>query len=201
MTFLPDIIVPDDPWAGVEPLLVRAMEKVMHTSVGRRTKRMVDEALTAVARVEEKLVADSDAVILEDFPRPVQGDPFTCGVQATFAVLRWFGRARSPSAVIKALGTTSDGTDEHQIRRVLRARGLHVRVLPRAGVDDLRRAIHADSPAIVLMDDESHWAVVYGYDDGGFYVADSAVARAARVRQSSDDFRSRWDRWAMVVRE
>jgi ABC-type bacteriocin/lantibiotic exporter with double-glycine peptidase domain len=62
----------------------------------------------------------------------------------------------------------------------------------------VRHAIDNGSPVIALVDNGSHWVVVYGYDDrGGFWCADSS---GLKLRWGPRQFQKRWDREGLVVR-
>jgi len=165
-------------------------------------KRILDGIVSAAKQLEEAL--DPEATVLEDFERSLQIDTFTCGAQSTYMILRYYGKARSIDAVTKALGTTTDGTDEDQIRALLTKRGLIVRRIQRPTIAKLQQAIDAGRPVLVSVDSKKyknagHWAVVYGYSPGHVFVADPSLRRARLCRHTTEEVRGRWDKWAMVV--
>ena len=162
----------------------------------------VKSALDAVAgwvQAVDESRADDEAVLL-DIKRSVQADDWSCGAQSAFMILRYFGKARSVTAVVQALGTDRDGTSVRQLLDLFRRRRLRPVIMPEATPADLRRGIDEGAPAVVSLDDGGHWGVVYGYAPDTIYLADPSLRRAFRVAGSTESFCRRWDRWAMVVR-
>lgn len=160
-------------------------------------KSLVDWFSRCLQRIEERRSPDS---IVLGVRRSIQLDGHSCGAQSAFMILRYFGKARSISAVSNALGTNQTGTSTTSIVRLFRRRGLKPRINARANVDDLAKAVGLGAPSLVSMDDGEHWAVVYGYARGAVFLADPSIRRSLRVRVPTAAFCARWDRWAMVVR-
>jgi ABC-type bacteriocin/lantibiotic exporter with double-glycine peptidase domain len=164
-------------------------------------KRILDRIASAAKQLEETL--DPEATVLEGFERSLQIDTYSCGVQSTFMILRHFGKARTALGVERALGTTEEGTDQYQIRELLTKRGLIARRIQRPTIAKLRQAIDDGCPVLVCVDSKDieggHWAVVYGYSPGHVFVADPSLRRAILCRHTTEEFRSRWDKWAMIV--
>lgn len=185
-------------WEEFEGTVSRLTRKVAHHRAARLVKGVADAVTTMAARAEERVLGSASKMLLPGFPRPVQGDNFSCGAQVAFAIAAFHGRARSVSAVMKVLGTTTDGTDSGQLAAFFRARDLRARVIASASLEHVRSAIRAGAPVVVSMDGD-HWAAVYGYEPGAVYLADPAINRSPRVRVPITDFRRRWDGWAMVV--
>lgn len=166
--------------------------------VQRTIKAVVDSAGEFVQSLEES--ADLDAVCLPGFGRSFQVDNYSCGAQCAFLVLRYFKKARSIKNVTKELGTTEDGTDQGQILKLLRKRGLKVRCRNKMKIRDLRKAIDAGSPMILCSGD--HWVVAYGYSKGAVYIADPSISvRGAFCRWPTEKLKSFWDKSAMTVRK
>ena len=158
-------------------------------------KRVLDLIALGGQIVEE----EGDATLL-DIGRSLQLDSYSCGAQSAFMILRYYGKARSPAAVARALGTNEEnGTSGEAIRSLFRQRGLRSVVRSKATLRDLKEAIDAEAPALVSLDDEGHWGVVYGYSRQKVYLADPSIRRSWRVACAKDAFRERWDRWAMIV--
>lgn len=87
-----------------------------------------DAVASAIKQVEEAAVGNGDAVLLEEFPRAVQLDGYSCGAQCVYMVLRYFGRSRAFKRLKRRLGTTRTcGTHEDAMVRVLRSEGLRAR--------------------------------------------------------------------------
>lgn len=160
-------------------------------------KSLVDWIAGRLQWIEERRSPDS---VVLGVGRSIQLDRHSCGAQSAFMILRYFGKARSISAVSRALGTNVTGTSTAAILRLFRQRGLKPRVNARADIDDLAKALDLGAPSLVSMDDGDHWAVVYGYAQGAVFVADPSIRRSLRVRVSTTAFCARWDRWAMFVR-
>lgn len=163
-------------------------------------KRPIDAIAAAAKAVEERLLDDEDTQLLEGFPRPIQLDSYTCGAQSLLALLLYYGRRTTIRAVARAARTTEYGTGVSDIRRVLKARGLVSKIIAAARLSDLKTAIRDGAPVLVGLDGD-HWGVVYGYSRTRIFLADPSVLRAVRVAVAKDDFRERWDRWAMLVAE
>jgi len=126
-------------------------------------------------------------------------DDYSCGAQSAFVVLKYYGKARSIKNVTRELGTTCDGTDSGQLRRLFVRRGLKPVVLKKPTIKSLKKEINAGHPLIVSVD-EDHWATVYGYGQGSIFLVDPALGRSYLCRHSTKEFRARWDNWAMAVR-
>ena len=136
-------------------------------------------------------LSDVCRVVLDGFGRAVQLDNYSCGAQSAFMILRYFGKARSIERTIKLLGTDADGTGIQAMTRLFRARRLAPRRIADGTKQDIRRAIDDGHPVLVLLDDEEHWACMYGYGKGRVYLADP-LPHSLRVVVSWPDFRKRW---------
>lgn len=159
-------------------------------------KPAVDRAATRLQRFEEQL--HPNATLLRGFPRLLQLDRYSCGVQCCAMILRYFRKGMPICKIEAELGTTSDGTSGRQLARLFRKRGLRVQTMSRCYPKKLREAIDQRCPVLVSMND-AHWAVVYGYDAGSFFVADPALSRSLTAVHSEDRFRARWDHLAFIV--
>jgi ABC-type bacteriocin/lantibiotic exporter with double-glycine peptidase domain len=154
--------------------------------------------LDIVKRAEE--IVDPDSVVLDGFRRSLQLDAYSCGAQSCYMILRYYGKARSAMGVERALGTTLDGTTEQQIRALCRRRGVKSRLLPPT-MSAIRAQIDKGRPILVSVDgnQDGHWAVIYGYSPRiGVYLADPSLKRSVACLHSFEEFRGRWDRWAMT---
>lgn len=162
--------------------------------------RSVADAVVGVGQVLETRFRRADGdVVLDGFERSIQLDDFSCGAQVTYAILRYFGRARSISRTTDLLGTDDDGTAWAAMRRLFVARGLRTRFRDGARKRDIKTAIDAGAPVVVSVDDEEHWACVFGYGKHHVYLADPSLPRSMRVLVTWSTFMGRWDRWAGVV--
>lgn len=162
-------------------------------------KAVLDVVVGLAARAERAAVGDADDVVLDGFERSIQLDDYSCGAQVTFSILRYFGCARSVARTTALLGTDDDGTSWTAMRRLFNARGLRTRAVEDARKRDIKAAIEAGSPVVVSVDDEEHWACVFGYGDKHVYLADPSLPRSPRVLVPWSTFMARWDRWAGIV--
>jgi ABC-type bacteriocin/lantibiotic exporter with double-glycine peptidase domain len=160
---------------------------------------LVDACVRVAQGGESALFADDDDVILDGFERSIQLDDYSCGAQVTFSILRYFGRARSISRTTDLLGTDDDGTSWAAMRRLFLARGLSAKEMRDARKRDIKAAIDAGAPVVVSVDNEEHWACVFGYRKQRVYLADPSLPRSPRVLVQWSTFMARWDRWAGVV--
>ena len=69
-------------------------------------KRVLDTVAGWVQSINESF--DDDAVLL-DVRRRIQVTGFTCGSESAYVILRFYGKARSNDATMRALGTDEDG--------------------------------------------------------------------------------------------
>src|SRR5687768_8908152 len=146
---------------------------------------LADKAATAAKDLEG---STSSGVSLDGFTRHIQLDRYSCGAKCTFAILKYYKKARSIRNVTKQLGTDTEGTDAKQIRSLLRDRGLQPVVLKRPTIKSLKKQIDCGYPIIVSMDTD-HWAVVYGYGDGYLMLMDPSLGRTILCKQNTGKFR------------
>jgi ABC-type bacteriocin/lantibiotic exporter with double-glycine peptidase domain len=167
----------------------------------RIAKRILDPLANVTKWAEENL--QRDKVILEGFPRSLQTDSYSCGVQCAYAVLKYFGKARSINQVTHELGTTSeDGTDEDEIKRLLKRRGLSVFTFNQKSTSQIENAIDSDAPVIAWMKTrrEDHWVDVYGYSDEHIWLMDPSLLKTISCRQDKESFKRRWSGFGMIIR-
>jgi len=161
-------------------------------------KELLDLVANSFKRAEE--ASARNAVFLEGFERSVQIDGYSCGAQCAFSILKFYRKARSVDNVTREAGTTSKGTDPEDLRELFLRRGLAPHRINRPTVSKIKREIREGFPVLVSVDDDEHWAVVYGYARQGLFVCDPSIRRAWRCRCSTQEFLRRWDKWAMAVR-
>ncbi len=160
-------------------------------------KNIVDLGLDCLRAVEETLHPGT-ATVLDRFKRSVQLDDYSCGAQSAYAILRYYGKARSPQAIARILKVKADGVSQGPILALFRQRGLRPVIKPRATVRDIERAIRVGAPVLASVDANQHWVTVYGYSKTHIFVADPTLwAPFCIVPRKA--FLRRWDRWAMVV--
>ncbi len=144
---------------------------------------------------------DRHAVCLPGFGRSFQVDDFSCGAQATFLILRYFGRARSVTNVARELGTTMNGfTRPTDIRRLVEGRGLSIHRLNHPTIWDIHAAIDNDCPAVLCSGDGAHWITAYGYSHGAVYVHDPfPSAQSLFCRWPTRKLTDYWARYALII--
>lgn len=153
----------------------------------------------AVSSVEERIHGGSRRRLLPGFPKAVQIDGYSCGVQSTRMVLEYFGHKYRATAVKRMIRTTRGGTSDENIISVLREHGLRCSAFAGQSRTRLVRAIRANAPVIVALDDERHFGVVYGYGRDAIYLADPSLRRIC-VRWCWSDFRERWSGNGIAIR-
>ena len=166
------------------------------------TKPIVDKLATRIQGVE--LMFYPGAKHLKGFPRRLQMDDYSCGLQCVCMVLDFYGVAMPVREARKKLGLTQEGTDIDQLRDFFRQCGFRVSTFSRGYPKTLRNAIDRKTPVIVGMDKEhrgegDHWAVVYGYRGRDFLVADPALSRSWLSSHSGERFQKRWDKTGLVI--
>jgi ABC-type bacteriocin/lantibiotic exporter with double-glycine peptidase domain len=159
-------------------------------------KTVVDAVAGLLQSIDESLALDP---VLLDIKRSIQLDDYSCGAQSAFMILRYFGKARSVTAVARAVGTNEGGTTTRALLKLFRKRKLKPVIKANATLDDLRSAIADGAPSLVSLDGNVHWGVVYGYSSKNIYLADPSLWKSIRVGMSVEKFLDRWDRWAMIV--
>lgn len=170
--------------------------------IKKHIKPAFDYISNKIRKAEEKL-PDSNRHLLS-IDKSLQLDIYSCGVQAAFNILKYYGKARSVSNVEKLLGTDRDGTSETAIYKLFRQRGLKVRLRKTATYSTIKESIiDYGAPFITAIDtkinpDKSHWIVVYGFSDNYIYVLDPAIKRPF-VRWKKKNFRARWDKEGAII--
>jgi ABC-type bacteriocin/lantibiotic exporter with double-glycine peptidase domain len=141
---------------------------------------------------------DSDRVVGHpEFARVVQPDWFTCGARSTFMVMKHFGSRRGYERVERDLQTTTDGTYETHVIRVLRESGLRAGRRRGMKMADLERLLARGGVLIADVDDGGHYMVVHGLDRQSVRVADPSFLSLRRVSRAR--FRKRWDGSGVAV--
>jgi ABC-type bacteriocin/lantibiotic exporter with double-glycine peptidase domain len=146
----------------------------------------------------EEAAVKASAHILPGFVRSIQTDAYSCGAHCAYAIMRYYGYTGSKRPVLKRL-RNRDGLCWVELREFFCECGLEPACIDKPTLLNLRREIDAGFPVLVSMDTD-HWATVYGYGRGCFYVMDSSLGRSVRCYHTTERFRKRWDRWAMPIR-
>ncbi len=106
-----------------------------------KLKRQVDTIANVVKSIEE---LDPSAVVLPNTQRSIQLDIFSCGAQSVYMILKHYKKKCTIDKVSKQLRTGYEGTSLSDIKRVLRDYGLKYRIIRRASLKDLKRAVDSD---------------------------------------------------------
>jgi len=163
------------------------------------TKNIVDFVYNCIKDIEEILSADS---IVLKMKRSVQLDSYSCGAQCVYMILSYYNKDKTLNEIKESLNTTeTDGTDTKQILNYLISNGLDVQINGKGALSSIQVAIGNGYPVLITVDDEDHWAVVYGYSNDGIFVLDSSRSRF--LNQWGDgEFIKRWDdNWIAVIKE
>jgi len=162
-------------------------------------KKAADQISNRIKEKEEKSIGN-DAHILE-LDRSIQVDSYSCGVQSTYAILKYYGKAKSVNRIEKLLKTTDEGTDEQNIYSLFRERGLIVYRRLNANFSFIKKAInYYQAPILTTIDEESHYIVVYGYSKYEIFVLDPVLLRPF-VKWSKKKFYKRWDYWGAIIHQ
>ena len=123
-----------------------------------------------------------------DVPGVQQRDDYSCGAAALMAVCSYFGVGPDDlEEYKKKLGTNEEnGTNVYHIRDMARGLGLEADIHHGMTLDELRKDLDEGIPVIVSLqaygdpqtyyrDDNGHYVVVIGYDEGNFYFEDPVL--------------------------
>ena len=155
--------------------------------VQRTGKRMIERAAATITDTTTITVPTCEH---SGFPLSLQFDDYSCGLQCTSMVIRYFvGKDLSDTTLRRKLRTTkTNGTEARDIVRVLRDAGLKTVRRDGAGrtSDALRHEIRRNAVIIALVpgpDAETHhWVCVYGYEvkSGRLLFRDPSIAGLRR---------------------
>jgi ABC-type bacteriocin/lantibiotic exporter with double-glycine peptidase domain len=161
-------------------------------------KDLVDKAMSIPKHIEENISDESSSFL--DMDRSMQLDGYSCGVQSTYSILKYYGKARSIDNVDNQLNAYDRGyASETSIYKLFRTRKLKISKRSKATIATIKEAIDDyEAPMLTTIDNESHWIVVYGYSKSKIYVLDSVGLRPF-VKWSKDKFKERWDNWGAII--
>lgn len=155
---------------------------------------IVNSLAEAAARLEES--AYPNAVLLNQFPRSLQLDKYSCGAKSVYTILRYYNKRCTPLSVETELHTTYEGTAIPDIKRVLKKHGLKYRKSK-----DLKIAIDSGHPILVSLYEHWHYSVCYGYSESCYFVMNPSLGEMGGLRcaVSKKKFKRIWDGWALEV--
>lgn len=150
---------------------------------------------------------------------------YTCGVASLRTIFYFYKKNISEQELINKGNVKKEGLSHYQMRKLSRLYDFKCYTKSNASVKDLEYWLEQDIPVIVnYQDSESpnngyngHYAVLYGYDDNWFYIADPAnyyegdgKKFAANRKIERSNFISRWwdveenedesRKWFMIIR-
>lgn len=161
-------------------------------------KDVVEKVFSIPKKIEE-ITSDRSASYL-GMDRSIQLDGYSCGVQSVYAILNYYGKARSIKNVEKLLGAYDRGyASESAIYKLFRERNLKISKRNKATMKTIKESIDEyEAPMLTTIDDGAHWIVVYGYSKTNIFVLDSIVYRPF-VKWSKQSFKERWDNWGAII--
>lgn len=160
-------------------------------------KPAIDSIFNKIRKVEEKLPETNSHIL--NIERSLQLDSYSCVVQSTFAILKYYGKVKSINNVEKLLGTDTNGTSETALIKLFRRKGLKVSYRKTATFFTIKESIDEYvAPFLTTIDNGDHWIVVYGYSRTSIFVLDSSLKRPF-VKWSKTKFKSRWDKWGAII--
>ncbi len=165
-------------------------------------KRVAKNALQVTARVVAFIAESSDDTVLGVRPH-LQIDGYSCGLQSLASILDYYKFDVDLNELASDIGLTDDGCDEDQIRKAIRAYDLRHRTLRNVSIGKIQECIDRGHPVLVPINNDGHWAVVYGYGDEKVYLMDpkpsKAFSDAGRI--TLEEFLSVWDGYGIEVME
>ena len=170
-------------------------------AVARKYAPKIRRATTILGKIEIRRRRQVGDRYLEDFPRIIQLDDYSCGLQCALMVLRYFGVRMARPEVRKRLHTDTDGTAAPELRSLFRGLGFQVGSMRSSLRTTIRNSIDKGAPLIMGVDGNSpHWVVVYGYGPGRIYIADPSLARKLSAFETWDRFKERADGYGMSIK-
>lgn len=98
----------------------------------------------------EEYISSSNNRNLKGIKRSIQLNGYTCGLHASYAILKYYNKNVSLEKVIKVLGTDENRTDTDPILETMRLYNLKVDVNEKADLPDIYIAINNNCPIIIL---------------------------------------------------
>jgi hypothetical protein len=160
-------------------------------------------------KIAAELLRLAEQVKVLDVPDTRQTFDYDCGAKAAQTILAYYGHDVREDGLLKALGTTAEGTNLKDIIKVLKKFGLHVKE-GQLTPDDLRDAVDHGWPVLVPIQawvsdllqvdwskaiEEGHYVVVIGYRDGDFIFEDPSAFEKQYLPE--DELLERWHDYDM----
>lgn len=162
-------------------------------------KKIIDGFGNVSKRLSELLLDDS-ANYLKGMRRSYQLDSYSCGVQATYSILKYYGKNILYEQVWEKLGVDDRGyASESAIYNLLRKKKLKISLRKTATFNTIYEAIdYYEAPILTTLYNYEHWVVIYGYSKDKFLVIDSLPSPIKRDKKS---FKRVWDKWGAIIYE
>jgi predicted double-glycine peptidase len=141
-----------------------------------------------------------------DLPGGIQTFDFDCGAKALQLVMAYYGVEVREDRLIKALGADDKGTPVKSMIAVAEKRGFQVVAKSGLSLEEVKQYVDANHPVIVLVqawaerymtledwrkdDEDGHYVVVIGYEDGIIIFEDPSALR--RAWMTEEEFIARW---------
>lgn len=139
----------------------------------------------------------------DEFKLSLQLDDYSCGARSCFMITQHLGVKKTYSEIKYLLNTDRKaGTNQHAMVAMFRGVGLQAAFLKNAGFHtDLVPAFAKGFLHVALVDEESHYIAVHGYDPtrDEVHLADPSVLDCADRVVSRSTFKKRWDHWGVIV--
>ena len=160
-------------------------------------------------KIAAELLRIAEQVKVLDVPDTRQTFNYDCGAKAVQTILAYYGHDAREDKLLKALGTTSEGTNLKDIIRVLKKFGLKIKE-GQLSPDDLRDAVDHGWPVLIpiqaWVDDllevdwsksteEGHYVIVIGYRNGDIIFEDPSAFE--RQYLSEEELLERWHDYDM----
>ena len=131
---------------------------------------------------------------------------YDCGVQALQTVMNYYGVEVGGDELMKALGTSEQGTSPQAMITVAQSYGFEVKSGTQWSLNQVKQYVDAGTPVIILLQawpdrymtlddwrrdwDDGHYAIVIGLNKDVFLFEDPASIRRTWLRER--EFLARW---------
>jgi len=137
------------------------------------------------------------ACAVEEFPRRIQRDGFSCGARSVESVLLFFGIDYTYSDITNGIALTREGSAATPIACYLRSYGLSAKAYTHMQRAQITRALARG--AVVIVDlDGNHWSVLYREDSLHVWISNPSL-RALKRQMSRREFTRRWSGAGIIV--
>lgn len=158
----------------------------------------------ATVKLAAELLRITEEVKVLDMPDTRQTFDFDCGAKAVQTILAYYGKDIREDNLIKALGTTKEGTNVKSILKLFKKLGLHA-VEGQLTVEQLREAVRKGWPVLMPIQawtddllkikwsentEDGHYVIAIGYRNGDIVFEDPAAFEKQYLPE--DELEERW---------